>query len=104
VLRALVQGGSAPLTPAQEWRSPLLDATKLCGAARFDRHLSYDGEPFSVAIAPARPSFTDAHVNLGGGRLGPRIDYQTGPSENGWAPRSVATGALNGDLRQTSSP
>jgi len=38
-------------------------------------------------------------VNRGNGSLQPRIDYRTGPSENGGLTRSVAIGDLNGDRK-----
>ena len=60
---------------------------ELNGDAREDVVIGNDARTVSV------------FVNLGAGRLGPRIDYRTGASENGWGPRSVATGTLNGDAR-----
>jgi hypothetical protein len=36
-------------------------------------------------------------VNRGSGRFEPRLDYRTGPSENGAGPRSLAIGDLNSD-------
>jgi FG-GAP-like repeat len=38
-------------------------------------------------------------VNSGNGRLRPRVDYRTWPTDDGWGPRSVAIGHLNGDRK-----
>jgi VCBS repeat protein/FG-GAP repeat protein len=38
-------------------------------------------------------------VNSGSGRLQPRIDYRTWPTDDGWGPRSLAIGHLNGDRK-----
>jgi FG-GAP-like repeat/FG-GAP repeat len=40
-------------------------------------------------------------VNRGNGRLRPRVEYRTSarPSDEGWGPRSVALGHLNGDRK-----
>jgi FG-GAP-like repeat len=38
-------------------------------------------------------------LNSADGSLRKRSDYRTGPSENGWGPRSVSIGDLNGDRK-----
>jgi hypothetical protein len=59
--------------------------------------LNRDGKPDVAIGVDSGMETVPVLLNGGGGRLKKRIDYNTGPSDNGWGPRSVAIGDLNGD-------